>query len=68
MLRIGCGGSLFAFVLFCFALLCVLSSFEEESTGCFAFIVLPMSRYCKCSVTIPHCAMCWSAVCECGIS
>ena len=36
------------FALFCYALLCVLSSFaiiieEEERAGCFAFIVLRMS-------------------------
>ena len=59
---------MFTFVLFCLALLCVLSSFEEERTGCFAFIVLPMSCYCKCSVTIPHSAVGWSAMCYCGIS
>ena len=27
---------------------------EEERAGCFAFIVLRMSCYCKCSVTLPH--------------
>ena len=31
------------------------------------FIVLRMSSYCKCSVTFPHCALGWSAVCDCGI-
>ena len=41
---------------------------EEERAGCFAFIVLRMSGYCKCSVTFPHGALGWSAVCECGIS
>ena len=60
--------------LFCCALLCVLSSFaimyieEEERAGCFAFIVLQMSFYCKCSVTLPHGAVGWSAVCDCGTS
>ena len=34
----------------------------------FAFIVLRMSCYCKCSVTLPHGAVGWSAVCVCGIS
>ena len=41
---------------------------EEEKAGCFAFIVLPMSCYCKCSVILPHCAVGWSVVCDCGIS
>ena len=39
--------------LFCYVLLCVHSIFcnhleEEEKAGCFAFIVLQMSCYCKC--------------------
>ena len=43
----------------CYALLCVLSSFAIilkrtiERAGCFAFIVLRMSCYCKCSVALP---------------
>ena len=41
---------------------------EEERVGCFAFVVLRMSCWCKCSVTLPHGAMGWSAVCDCGIS
>ena len=40
----------------------------EEKAGCFAFIVLQMSCYCKCSVALPHGVMGWSAVCDCGIS
>ena len=34
----------------------------EERVGCFAFIVLRMSCYCICSVTLPHGAVGWSAV------
>ena len=61
------------FVFDCHALLYVHSSFafilkKEEKAGCFAFIVLQMSCYCKCSVGLPHSAMDWSAVCDCGIS
>ena len=41
---------------------------EEDRTGCFAFIVLPMYYYCKCFVALPHGGMGWSAVCDCGIS
>ena len=41
---------------------------EEERAGCFAFNVLMMSCYCKCSVTLLHGAVGWSAVCDCGIS
>ena len=51
---------------FCCALLCVLSSFAKERTGCFAFIVLWMACYLKCSVNIPRGIVGWSAVC--GIS
>ena len=53
--------------LFCYALLCVLHLEEEERAGCFAFIVLQMFCYYKYSVTLPHGAMVWSAVCDCGI-
>ena len=41
---------------------------EEERAGCFAFIVVGMSCYGICSVALPHNAMGWSAVCDCGIS
>ena len=62
--------------MFVFVLLCVtLCPFkfcnhfeEEERFGCFAFIVLRMSCYCKCSVTLPRGTVGWSAVCDCGIS
>ena len=59
--------------LFCYALLCVHSSFaiiieEEEKAGCFAIIVLQMYCYYKCFVALPHGAVDWSAVCDCGIS
>ena len=27
-----------------------------------------MSCYCKCSVTLLHCAVDWSVVCDCGIA
>ena len=55
--------------MFCYALLCVHSSVEEEEkAGCFAIIVLQMYCYFKCSVALPHGAVGWSAVCDCGIS
>ena len=41
---------------------------EEEKAGCFAFIVLQMTCYCKCSMALPHGAVGWSAVCDGGIS
>ena len=65
-------------------LFCVLSSFaiiltrereretdrerDRERAGCLAFIVIPMFCYCKCCVAIPHGAVGWSTVCNCGIS
>ena len=63
--------------LFRYALLNVLSSFAisfaiiltwKKERGCFTFIVFLMSCYCKCPVALPHCAVGWSAVCDCGIS
>ena len=59
--------------LFWYALLYVLSSFaiilmRMRELVCFAFIVFWMSCYCNCPVALPHCAVGWSAVCDCGIS
>ena len=58
------------FVLVCITY--VLSSFAiiltRKRAGCFAFIVFQMSCYCKCSVALPHGAVGWSVVCDCGIS
>ena len=60
------------FVVAWYALLYIHSSFAiiltRKRAGCFALIVFQMSCYCKCSVALPHCAMGWSAVCNCGIS
>ena len=64
--------------LFWYALFCGISSFaiilkrkrerERERGGFFAFIVLQMSCYCKCSMALPHGAVGWSEICNCGIS
>ena len=40
---------------------------EEETAGCFASIVLRMSCYCGCPMTLPHGAVGRSAVYDCGI-
>ena len=32
------------------------------------YCLLDISYYCKCSVALPHDAVGWSAVCDCGIS
>ena len=40
---------------------------KEERVGCFAFIILWMSCYLKCHVTLPHGAVGRSVVCDCGI-
>ena len=55
--------------LFCYALLCVHSSFfnhleEEEKAGCFAIFVLLRYYYYKCSMALPRGAVDWSAVCD----
>ena len=55
--------------LFCYALFCVHSSFAiilKRKRK--LYIVLQMYCYYKCSVALPHGAMGWSAVCDCGIS
>ena len=44
--------------MFCCALLCVLSSFV---------IISLVFCDCCCSVALPHGAVGWSAVCDCGI-
>ena len=36
--------------------------------GCFTLIVLLMSCNCLCSMALPHGAVNWSSVCDCGIS
>ena len=62
--------------MFVFVLLCItLCPFyfcnhieEEEKADCFDIIVLQMYCYYKCSVTLPHGAVGWSALCDCGIS
>ena len=63
--------SVFVFVLLCITLcpfwFCNHLE-EEERAVCFAFIVLRMCCYCKCSVTLPNGAVDWSAVCGYGIS
>ena len=69
VLPTGCWGSVFVLVL------CVLSSFanilkrKRELVALLLLLtVLRMSCYCKCSVTLPHGAVGWSAVYDCGIS
>ena len=62
--------------LFCYALLCVNSSFAIilkrkrwlVALLLFAIIVFQMYCYCKCSVALPRGAVGWSVVCDCGIS
>ena len=41
---------------------------EEEKAGYIDIIVLQMYCYYKCYVALPHGAIGWSAVCDCGIS
>ena len=48
--------------------LCLSCFVMHYFVGCFAIIVLQIYCYCKCSLTIPHGAVGWSAVCDCVIS
>ena len=65
------GDSVLVFVLvcitFCHFYFCYHLD-EEKRVGCFALIIIWMSYYCKCNVALPHFAVGWSAVCDCGIS
>ena len=58
--------------LFCYALLCVQSSFaiilKRKRKLVALLLFLQMYFYFKCSVALPHHAVGWSAVCDCGIS
>ena len=49
--------------LFCCVLLCVLSSFAIIKRWLRSFL-----SSCKRSVTLPHGAVGWSAVCDCGMT
>ena len=44
------------------------SRWGREIAACFTLIFLSMSFHCKCPVSLPHCAVGWSAVCDCDIS
>ena len=70
MLPIVCGCSVLVFVLVNITL--SVSSFaiiftRKRELVAF-FVVLRMSCYCECSVALPHVAVGWSSVCDCGIS
>ena len=66
-----CGSCVIVFVLLSITL-CPFYFFnhleEEEKADCFAIFVLQMLCYYKCSVALPHGAVAWSAVCDCGFS
>ena len=51
-----------------FVLLVLQSPVWEMRVGCFTLIVFLRSCGCLCSVALPHGTICWSAVCDCGIS
>ena len=59
--------------LFCYALLCMHSSFAiilKRKRKLVALLLLSYRMRCnyKCSVALPHGAVGWSAVCDCSIS
>ena len=41
---------------------------RDRRAGCFALTVLLMSCDSQCSVALPHGAVGWSVICDCGIS
>ena len=59
--------------LFCYALICVHSSFatilkRKKKLVFLAIIAVLMHCNYKCFVALPHGALGWSALCVCGIS
>ena len=42
-------------------------SFHPMACGCFTLIVFLLLLGCVCSVFLPHGAIGWSVVCDCGI-
>ena len=72
VLPIVCGRVLCLY-LFRYALLCVHYSFSiilKRKIMSVALLLLSYRSYCyyKCSVALPHGALGWSTVCDCGIS
>ena len=53
--------------LFCYALFCVHSSFAIILKRKSKLVALVLLSY-RCIVTLPHGAVGWSAVCDCGSS
>ena len=55
--------------MYCCALLCVFCNHldGEERAGCFYLFVFLMSYNCCYYVALPHGAVSWSAVFDCGI-
>ena len=54
--------------VFVFVLLCVNSSIAIISKRKRKLVALLLLSYYKCAVAVPHGAVGWSAVCDCGIS
>ena len=40
----------------------------QKVASCFTFTVFLMSCGCNCSLSLPHGAMIWSALCDCRIT
>ena len=56
-------------VVQCFVSFKVLNHLDgEERAGCFTLFVFLVSCDCYCSVALPHGAVDWSAVSDCGIA
>ena len=53
--------------LFCYSALYVHRFDGEDRTGCFTLMFFLKHCGCYCSVALPHGAVGWSAVCDCGI-
>ena len=54
---------MFVFVLLCIVLFPLKNSIIlKRKRDLIALLLLSYGCYCKCSVTLPRCAVCWSAM------
>ena len=61
------GWSLFCCAQLSFYIVLQLSRLEKKIAGCLTLIAFSLSYDSLCSVSLPHGAVGWSTVCDCGV-